>query len=444
MVVQQRRHAAALAGNGAQESPGSKSPSAWHASRSSSTTPTLPADEHGTILIDHRGDIVLAVKDPSSATDTVRLRVSKAKLVQSSPYFRMLLDSTRFEEGQRVANVHESLQSQAIGDVASTTLPVIEIEDIGRISKIKSIGLLLTDFFRLLHGQDLSSSPPPLVNLANLSIVADRFDALPVLRQYSQSKRIPQLLDAKPSRTKPAMSEEKLRQRCLIALHLSHPPWLLTASQALIQRSSFPPVSDPFSQPQWADLPSSIEDELLCRRTYLLDTIQSIQTFALGQYTSRARQCKLGYDSSAACDSFQLGEMVRFFARAGTLSLAGRRVGGEDEVGFEGDVRDVIDRLRQCPEYQIDANHRHCGLRSRLVPLLDVVERALDEVGVCAECWGKDRGEYAWMQAKRPLIWKRDGPRNGMNGIRCLDRHAGVREMCMARERIWWDVASVA
>ena len=58
-----------------------------------------------------------------------------------------------------------------------------------------------------------------------------------------------------------------------------------------------------------------ILEELLCRREYLLETIGSVQNYFVNLYTFQPNQCRLGYDTSPACNSFQLGEMIRFFAR---------------------------------------------------------------------------------------------------------------------------------
>lgn len=43
-----------------------------------------------------------------------------------------------------------------------------------------------------------------------------------------------------------------------------------------------------------------------------------------------------------------------------------------------GDVDQLIGVLRQCPSYQIDKNHTHCGLRTRILPALDYVRGCLD------------------------------------------------------------------
>lgn len=95
-------------------------------------------------------------------------------------------------------------------------------------------------------------------------------------------------------------------------------------------------------------------------------------------------QCKLGYDSSSSCDSFQLGEMVKFLSKKGLLYLVPlQAVSPEDTEyiwpeAYTGDVDVLIGILRQCPSYQIDKNHKHCGLRNKLLPALEYIKACID------------------------------------------------------------------
>lgn len=404
-------------------------------SGSSATT----ADGFDTTEISPNGDLILAfLHGHNERTKAVHFRVDRRTLSAASPYFRILFDPDRFEEGRRVA----SLQAPSNGQAVESSLPIVYIEDVGRIAGVKSIQLLLTDFLSLLHGYDLSSTTPPIANIANLAIVADRFDVLPVLRKYIQARRTTNILDSRSSKAKIATQPiERLRQRCLAGLLLEHDPWLESASQALIQRSAPPDQPD---GALWHDIPFGIEEELLHRRAYLLDTIQSLPTHFLSRYTSRTRQCRLGYDSSAACDSFQLGEMVKFFSRIGILNLQPNLVDVEglpSEPSGE-DLKAIIEKLRQCPEYQVDQNHRHCGLRTKILPLLDVLDRAVDECGISIDLWTGYRAEYAWSEAKRPLVWRFGASKPGMGSqtnekLLRLAKVGALRDMCMAKERIW-------
>lgn len=196
---------------------------------------------------------------------------------------------------------------------------------------------------------------------------------------------------------------------------------------------------------------------MIQRREYILETINSLQAHFLKLYTSGERQCKLGYDSSVQCDSFQLGEMVRFFARQGTLRLQGTIYDPSEPTHYSGDIDRLIESLRQCPAYQVDRNHSHCGLRVRLIPLLDLIQNQLNsdagslDIGICAECWSQHRLSCAWSSSKRPVLWTQSRSLTGNRNLAsaftkkshqrtpssCLARHIAVRDMFMAVERDW-------
>jgi len=166
-------------------------------------------------------------------------------------------------------------------------------------------------------------------------------------------------------------------------------------------------------------------------------------------YSSRDRQCRLGYESSAQCDSFQLGEMIRFFSRIHMAQVEGNLCGRNATESYPGGIERVLDLLRQCPEYQIDANHKHCGLRKRLIPLLDQLEPYLrtsnaTDIGICSNCWQAERTRYAWNEAKRPVSWRpstlnfNSGKvRASLGGEACLELHLKVRDEFTATSRDW-------
>lgn len=156
--------------------------------------------------------------------------------------------------------------------------------------------------------------------------------------------------------------------------------------------------------------------------------------------------------------------MVRFFTKLDTLRLQGTIYDNREPIYYMGDIERLLEMLRQCPSYQVDRNHSHCGLRTRLMPLLDMIQPHLSLVvgstyiGICAECWGHHRSSYAWSAAKRPVLWTRPktlvypratnilvpsrnstpaGYTNGYQKDTCLNGHIPVREMYMAAERDW-------
>jgi hypothetical protein len=396
------------------------------------------------------GDLVLQIEHANAALDITlhSFRVSTTALKAKSKYFERLLSAGRFGESQQIATQHATLlqKFQSLALVPATELPVIRIEDLGRISAVKSIRPLLTDFLLILHDQDTQATPP-VSNLANLAIVADRFDALDAVRTHVRRKKILRALDAK---TQPkqdlGLSEERVRQRLLVGLMLDHAPWVEKYSVRLIAKGWVGQESE-LEDPLWWDLPNRIEEELVLRRATVLETIQSIQTHFLTQYSSsRTRQCRLGYDTSPECDSFQFGEMVRFFLRAGTLRLENTIIlsgtgngssAGENGTAYDGDIHLLLDRLKQIPEYQVDRNHSHCGIRTRVVPYADLVSSALLQAGICGDCWTEDRHAQSWLGVKRPLKWRKQADGVSLRTQEHARRHASVRDFFMAGEKDW-------
>ena len=108
----------------------------------------------------------------------------------------------------------------------------------------------------------------------------------------------------------------------------------------------------------------------------------------------------LGYDSSSACDSFQLGEMVKFFTGRNLLFLVNFSPASQDAIrDFAAvDVAGLMDTLRQTPAYQIDKHHKNCGLRSRIVPILDYIRTMLSSntVPLNLPDWKKKRKDVTW------------------------------------------------
>lgn len=147
--------------------------------------------------------------------------------------------------------------------------------------------------------------------------------------------------------------------------------------------------------------------ELAHRRACVLRTISSLQMHFLALYTSRDLQCSLGYDSSQACDSFQLGEMIKFMTKKGLLSLVPFQAVSPDDQeyiwpdAYTGDIEQLIVLLRQFPEYQIDKNHTHCGIRVKVLPALRYIKDCMDTgLGIKTMLWRSDRASQTWISSK--------------------------------------------
>jgi hypothetical protein len=76
--------------------------------------------------------------------------------------------------------------------------------------------------------------------------------------------------------------------------------------------------------------------------------------------------------------------MIKFLVKKNLLHLVPfQAVSPEDTdyiwpEAYTGDVDALIGILRQCPSYQIDKNHTHCGLRSKILPALDYIKSCID------------------------------------------------------------------
>lgn len=420
-------------------------------------------DEDGPLVIARGGDLVLDISQ-DVGTPQYSYRVDSKVLQQTSRYFENLL-SDRFSEGRQLASALKDLKVDSSGALEASVnkLPHIQIVNVGRIAIAKDSSLkpLLADFLHIIHGHDLTVTSPPLTNVANLAVVADRFDAVAVLSRYIQRKKFLQLIDVKTKgKPPPAATEDRVRQKLLVGLLFDYPAWVTKSSKHIILRDSVqwrPGTEEDHTKALWWDIPGGVEDELVQRREYILETINSLQAHFLKLYTSGERQCKLGYDTSLQCDSFQLGEMVRFFHKIDTLRLQGKIYDNQEPVYYLGDIDRLLSSLRQCSNYQVDSNHGHCGLRSRLLPLLDLLQNQLSletgslDIGICADCWNHHRSSYAWSLAKRPVMWAQSrsltGNRTLANGFlrkghqrtpsSCLNGHVLVRDMFMAVEKNW-------
>ena len=261
--------------------------------------------------IDHSiaagGDLVLEVRQEEGTATSFSYRVDSGILRQNSRYFENLL-SDRFHEGQLLSATIDSLKAAGYSDfvdVQIDRLPRIPIVHLGRISKVSTIENLAADFLRILHNQDLASQPPSatgsrrtstnvtnssspsrtsskpiagaessskpptrlppaIPNLANLAVVADRFDALPHFARYVQRKKYLQAIDAKPNNRKASigLSEERVRQRLLIGLLFDHSPWVTRYSKHLILRDSEKwraDVEEDHTEALWWDIPNGLE-----------------------------------------------------------------------------------------------------------------------------------------------------------------------------------------
>ncbi|KAI6245908.1 hypothetical protein HI914_06018 [Erysiphe necator] len=330
-------------------------------------------------------------------------RVKLETLTKSSSYFRLLF-STQFAEGIATQNTIQILREESSNDQKDKEKNKNQLDD-NYLSKIpdvvkklartkiidedlatKTLGreFIFGDILRVIHGLEPIHTPYTTLSWTILVLLADNYDVVPCISCYFQKACLSHI-----NRINSNKNEEVLRQKILIQYHMEKGPRFTLSTKDLIMRgSTFIETTKTSSKNMkgvWWDLPYGIESEIAYRRACVLRTIASIQTQFLNLYSSRELQCKLGYVSSNNCDSFQLGEMVKFLTKKELLFLISFQPTLFDDdsescswpKAYTGDIDTLIGKLRQCPSYKLDEYHSHCGLRSRLIPALDYIMSCL-------------------------------------------------------------------
>lgn len=434
---------------------------------SASSRPKPPLLQKKTIespaVVSANGDLVLHLQEIRLGLDTF-YRVEMDILRRKSAYFEALLDPYKFSEGASIhaqlAILRERHGSKIVySSILFSDLPLVKITDLGPIPR-EGASEAFQEFLCILHGCNSVRHDFKSRSTALLAILADRFAAIKPIKAYlfcnelKGLKRVPQdkyhATQAQLSLAA-SSSDETRRQWALTGLIFGFSGWVAAYTSSIIFAGSprwetpgqeASPV-DELGITSWS-LPRGIEEELVFRRDCILSTLSSLQHYFLQLYTSRERQCKLGYDSSAQCDSFQLGEMVRFFSRKGTLNLQSAMSEHAGHDPYSGNIQILIGKFQQAPEYQLDQNHTHCGLRSRLLPILRHIE-ALGQVGVCLRCWTINARSESWLKNPGGRIWTLLGSQRGFMDVRksggitnCAD-HRFAKALYTAEVRDWRD-----
>jgi len=211
--------------------------------------------------IDPSGDVVVVVSHLSH--QPVAFRISATQLRSSSRYFAQLFEPSKFSEGHQVEQTLALLRKQYehVGMVPASQLPKIYIEYLGRVGKLSSIEGLMSDFFSILHGKKTSTRAMhmPLMNLANLAVVADRLDALEPLRQHAARLKLPEIIDAR-ARQPAVFAEERARMKVYVGYLLGHHPWVKESHGIIVAGSNLWLDHDQSRvEGAWWDLPGGLE-----------------------------------------------------------------------------------------------------------------------------------------------------------------------------------------
>ena len=411
--------------------------------------------------IEEAGDLVLHLEDAGLGLDE-KYRVSIECLRKNSQYFDSMLDPEKFAEGIAIKNRLEELSTNY---GPSTTLPFDELPTLAMLEileinhRVTSTITLLELFLFVLHGKTPKWPFHPsesMQSLAQLMLMADRFSAIEVTKRYVYDKHITTSGYVHPLASA-RRKDLQLRCKLLAGLYLGEVEWIRHGSAKLIVEGSHQwSLGSRFKEneettPAWFHLPGGFEgqsarfssrlfrpliqcsEELIARRQALLDTISSIQKHFVSLYSSKELQCKKGYSNSQECDSFHLGEMVKFFLRKGTLEIQ-NIYADHDGREYEGDITELIAQLKECPTYQVDNNHSHCGVRQRMAPLLYWL-MLKEHVGICLRCWNYDRLEESWLE--KPTGGKWTNPTEDPKRRSKCEEHKATKAMYTAAERNW-------
>ncbi|CAG7565430.1 unnamed protein product [Fusarium equiseti] len=364
--------------------------------------------------------------DRSTLKSKVRVayRVNLSALKKHSKYFSNLLSNSQFREAKLISDIHEKLAQLKITATEADVedLPWIPITDDDDATKAAGRENAMEDILNIIHQRPTKTSRGTMSYVTTLAIVADRFDCVAAVARVlnTELKFKWPLTSNKPLRTedgRPAETEQVLRQKILVAWLLGQPMRLQQSSREIIMRGStlWSEFYDPDANNMtaaWWNLPDGLEEELRHRRECILNTVSSVQRHFLALFTSRERQCKLGYDSSAACDSYQLGQMLKFFVNKNLLFLVDYSPASLNMVPDTAmiEIEELLNTLQQCPSYQVDKHHTNCGLRTRLEPILSYMRSMISAnvIAISYADWKKRPTEMSWRAQKEHASDDRD------------------------------------
>ncbi|KAL7922936.1 hypothetical protein ACQKWADRAFT_290752 [Trichoderma austrokoningii] len=343
---------------------------------------------------------------------TVAYRVSQAALKKHSQYFANLFSNPKFSEASTIDEAYKKLAALKIepGKADAADLPWIRITDDDEATKAAGREHVFEDMLKIIHQKPLKAPRVAFPEVATLAILADRFDCLTVVARSLNGIRWP-MTSNRPfvdDAGRNTDAEQMLREKILVSWLISNGMKLHQAARELVVRGSrlWSDYSDEREQltAAWWHLPEDIEEELKYRRECVLNTIASVQRHFLNLYCSKERQCKLGYDSSGACDSFQLGQMIKFLVSKNLLFLVDYTSPSLEAVpdGAMINLDDLLTTLKECPNYQIDKHHTNCGLKIRMDPIIDYIRTMLSASGtsIAHADWKKRRSEVSWTQLR--------------------------------------------
>ncbi|KAJ5858688.1 hypothetical protein N7534_003965 [Penicillium rubens] len=396
-------------------------------------------------VISANGDLVLeyiAPGDSSSSPARRKWQVASEHLTSHSPYFQALLDPTKFSEGRQFSAQKLAWNETKIpGPALQHALPTVRLPSVHSTSMCGEDAIEL--FLKILCLDSLDETERTVfeneLKTQSTSLVARMIDLADSMNSPRAIQDVLQGIGYLYGKSKPAllarfnaallsMKEDRIRQIIFISTFLNDSRLTRIMTHALLvvgSRFWVNGLDVPEEESlRWKYLPNGLEEEIYCRRQYVLNTITDLQAHFLRVYggmeetdsarstakkrtlgaaftasahalfQSRQFQCRGGFNNASQCDLFQLGQMVRFFSiRARTIFLGstlidpdfdstpndGDHMAGESmndqPPGPPSDITAVIASIKQYPDYAIDEAHTGCGVRRRIMPALECIEK---------------------------------------------------------------------
>ncbi|KAI2791111.1 hypothetical protein POX_c03966 [Penicillium oxalicum] len=477
----------------------------------------LPSRDQSTaespIIVCPGGDLILHYVSSATA-ETYYWKVDRNTLRRQSSYFNVLLDPTRsFIESQSLAKQLATLSG-------SNVLPIVKLPatPFSELYGIDALELFLqVTFLTSLKVTPLNEGEESLESLFSRNVLALPLSSIArliaVAQFYQNEASVYQVLKDlkylekskfqlhKFSQKTMKLDEDRIRQTIVIAKFLRESEIVKKSSHALVVSGSThwtqaPEVPDGPHLP-WQFLADGMEEELFYRRQCVLNTINDSQAYFLRKYggldpgpqsfvasgalrprttlPDRTYQCRAGLDNANQCDIFELGQMIRFFSvRAKSIFIGSSYIDPDfsppsthsddtaDQIVPVPDLASILVALKKYPDYHIDQNHHACGLRRRLLPILDCIEKFVMDgrglLGITPDWSDPARGSqetrWKWAFAKtvhitldqishvelEPGPWHNPSDRSSRpsNGTRInLTQEQRARALFTARRRVW-------
>ena len=227
------------------------------------------------VAIFEDGEIIVEIKDVKNGMDH-QYRCCRNILRKASPYFRILLDPSKFREGIEIEARLQSHENMYTGSILkSPDLPVVTIFDLGNLPKFHdstSTDAVFRFFLHILH-EPLTTWPiipriKTLTLLAMLAIIADRFGAADIITVYLRKQKLNSISPKEKKSATAYQMELEHRQRLLVGMIFDFPQWVQQSSAFLIINGSVqwsnlrltPGDRDARDHDvSWWDLPSGVE-----------------------------------------------------------------------------------------------------------------------------------------------------------------------------------------